>query len=157
MGHNGPRNRPPPRAGSSLASVSTICKAKWRVAMGPFQAQYARDRSWSLFHHGPAPLSHDQPEMDVRWMSSSIALLVSPEILKFPKNQFGGPASPVPKIPAVTSDILYRSSSSLDVFRTCTHQGRLHGRLRLRYLCTASSEIASSVCCIVVEYASSGL
>ena len=90
-------------------------------------------------------------------MSSSIALLASPEILKFPKNQFGGPASPVPKIPALTSDILYRSSSSLDVFRTCTHQGRRNGRLRLRYLCTASSEIASSVCCIVVEYASSDL
>jgi len=95
--------------------------------------------------------AHDQPEMDVRWMSSSIALLASPEILKFPKNQFGGPASPVPKIPALSSDI------RLDVFPTCTHQGRRHGRLRLRYLCTASSEIASSVCCIVVEYASSGL
>ena len=84
-------------------------------------------------------------------MSRSIPLLASLEILKFPKNQFGGPASPVPKIPALTSDI------RLDVFRTCTHQGRLHGRLRLRYLCTASSEIASSVCCIVVEYASGGL
>ena len=72
-----------PRSGLSLASVSTNCKAKWRLTKGQFQAQYARDRSWSLFHHGPAPLSHDQPEMDVRWMSSSIALLASPEILKF--------------------------------------------------------------------------
>ena len=84
-------------------------------------------------------------------MSTSIALLASPEILKFPKNQFGGPESPVPKFPALTSDI------RLDVFRTCTHQGRRHRRLRLRYLCTASSEIASSVCCIVVELASGGL
>ena len=84
-------------------------------------------------------------------MSTSIALLASPEILKFPKNQFGGPESPVPKIPALTSDI------RLDLFRTSMHQGRRHGRLSLRYLCTASSEIASSVCCIVVEYASGGL
>ena len=134
--------------GPSLASVSTNCKPKSRLTKGRFQAQHVGNWSWSLFHHGPAPLSHDQPEMDVRWLSSSIALLASPEILKSPKNQFGGPASPVPKIPALTSDILYRSSSSLDVFPTCTHQGRRHGRLRLRYLCTASSEIASSVCCI---------
>ena len=73
----------PPRARSSLASVSTNCNAKWRLTKGPFQAQYARDRDWSLFHHGPASLSHDQLQMDVRWMSSSIALLASPEILKF--------------------------------------------------------------------------
>ena len=84
--------------------------------------------SWSLFHHGPALLSHDQPEMDVRWMSSSIALLASPEILKFPKNQFGGSASSVQKTLALISDIRF------DVFFTFKHQERRYGKLGLRHL-----------------------
>ena len=40
-------------------------------------------------------------------MSSSIALLASPEILKFRKSQLGGPSSPVQETLALISDLRF--------------------------------------------------